>query len=291
MANGVRIPRSRGSLCGLALVLLGGWGGVAPLAGPSFGYGFTPDQAWDFTHGRLYLSVLPGAVVLVTGLIVLVTRSRAIGGCCALIAALGGAWFIAGAALVRLLPAGQAASISAGVPLGTGTSTIVLTGLTFYAGVGALIVFFAALALGRFSIAAHKDHARLAADFGDADGAAAASALGYSGYANQPYPDQPGQPQYQPGQPQYQPGQTQDFPAPSQYPGPYPAGPDAFPPDQHPTTPEQYPPHDPFGLTQEAHPTSQPPFPPAPNPFPSGQDPAAATQTGLQRPFGQPDTG
>ncbi len=36
---------------------------------------------------------------------------------------------------------------------------------------------------------------------------------------------------------------------------------------------------------------SQPPFPPAPNPFPSGQDPAAATQTGLQRPFGQPDPG
>ena len=285
MASGVRIPRSRGSLCGLALVLLGGWGGVAPLAGPSFGYGFTPDQAWDFTHGRLYLSVLPGAVVLVTGLIVLVTRSRAIGGCCALIAALGGAWFIAGAALVQLLPAGQAASISAGVPLGTGTSTIVLTGLTFYAGVGALIVFFAALALGRFSIAAHKDHARLAADLGDAAGVADAGALGYSGYANQPYTDQPYTDQS--GQPPYQPGQTQDFPAASQYP----AGPAAFPPDQYPTAPEQYPPHDPFGLTQDAYPTSQPPFPPAPNPFPSGQDPAAATQTGLQRPFGQPDPG
>jgi hypothetical protein len=275
MASGGRIPRSRGILCGLALVLLGGWGGVAPLAGPSFGYGFSPDQAWDFTHGRLYLSVLPGAVVLVAGLIVLVTRSRAIGGCGALIAALGGGWFIAGAALVRLLPAGQAASISAGVPLGTGTSTIVLTGLTFYAGVGALIVFFAALALGRFSITAYKDHASPAADIGA-------------------YADQQGQP----GQSQYQPAQTQDFPAPSQYPGQYPAEPGAFPPDQYPTTPEQYPttpeqypPHDPFGLTQEAYPTSQAPFPPAPNPFPSGQDPAAATQTGPHRPYGQPDPG
>jgi hypothetical protein len=296
MASSVRIPRSRGSLCGLALVLLGGWGGVAPLAGPSFGYGFTPDRAWDFTHGRLYLSVVPGAVVLLAGLIVLVTRSRAIGSVCALIAALGGAWFIAGAALVRLLPAGQATSISAGVPIGTGTSTIVLTGLTFYAGVGALIVFFGALALGRFSIAAYRDQAGLAADLGDGGGAAGVGALGYSAYADQQGQpqslSQPGQPQYPPVQPQYQPGQTQDFSAPSQYPGPYPAGPDAFPPDQHATTPEQYPPHDgPFGLTQAAYPTSQPPFPPAPNPFPSGEDPAAATQTGLRRPYGQPDPG
>ena len=39
MADGVRTPRSRGSLCGLALLLLGGWGGVAPFAGPSFGFG------------------------------------------------------------------------------------------------------------------------------------------------------------------------------------------------------------------------------------------------------------
>ena len=278
MAGGVRIPRSRGSLCGLALVLLGGWGGVAPLAGPSFGFGFTPDKAWDFTHGRLYLSVLPGAVVLVAGLIVLVTRSRAVGGCGAFVAALGGAWFIAGAALVRLLPAGQAASISAGVPLGTGTSRIVLTSLTFYAGVGALIVFFAALALGRFSIAAHKDHDRLAADLEDDAAMAGVGAIGHSAYTGQPI--QP-----------IQPGQTQDYPAPPQYPGQYPTGQAGFPPDQYPTTPEQYPPHDPFGLTQDAYPASQAPFPPAPNPFPSGQDPAAATQTGLQRPFGQPDPG
>ncbi|HUZ53668.1 MAG TPA: hypothetical protein VMU94_14235 [Streptosporangiaceae bacterium] len=279
MAGSVRISRSRGSLCGLALVLLGGWGGVAPLAGPSFGYGFTPDQAWDVTHGRLYLSVLPGAVVLVAGLIVLVTRSRAFGGLCALIAALGGAWFIAGAALVRLLPAGQAASITTGAPLNTAPSRIVLTGLTFYAGVGALIVFFAAVALGRFSIAAHKDHARLAAGLGDAAGVAGAGALAYSAYADQQ------------GQPQHLPGQTQDFPAPAQYPAQYPTGPDSFPPDQYSTTPEQYPSHDPFGLTQDAYPTSQAPFPPAPNPFPSGQDPAGATQTGLQRPYGQPDPG
>ena len=223
MVGDVRIPRSRGSLCGLALVLLGGWGGVAPFAGPSFGYGFTPDKAWDYTQGRLYLSALPGAVVLVAGLIVLVTRSRGFGGFCALIAALGGAWFIAGAALVRLLPASQAAAITTGAPLGTGTSRVVITSLTFYAGVGTLIVFFAALALGRFSIAAHKDHARLA-DLGGVAGVAAAGALGYGSY-------QAGQDAaaYSPGQPQYHARPDARLPGSVAVPGAVPDGPGLVP--------------------------------------------------------------
>jgi hypothetical protein len=108
----------QGSLCGLAPILLGGWGGVAPCAGPSLRFGFTPETAWRYTQGRLSLSALPGAVVLVAGLIVLLTRSRGFGGFCALVAALGGGWFIAGAALVRLLAARQAASIVTGTPIG-----------------------------------------------------------------------------------------------------------------------------------------------------------------------------
>ena len=38
MAEGVRTPRSRGGLSGLALILLGAWGGIAPYAGPSLGF-------------------------------------------------------------------------------------------------------------------------------------------------------------------------------------------------------------------------------------------------------------
>src|SRR5262249_3592540 len=64
MADGVQTSRSRGSMCGLALILLGAWGGVAPFAGPSVGFGFTPDRAWESTSGRLFLSAIPGAVVL-----------------------------------------------------------------------------------------------------------------------------------------------------------------------------------------------------------------------------------
>src|SRR6266567_4582546 len=158
MAGDVQTPRSRGSLCGLILILLGGWGGVAPFIGPSIGYGFTPDVAWHSTPGRLDLSAIPGAIVVVAGLFVLVTRNRGIGGFFAVAAAVGGGWFIAGASLVRLLPPAQVASITPGAPIETGTSRVVLTGLAFYGGTGALIVFFSALALGRFSIAAYRDH-------------------------------------------------------------------------------------------------------------------------------------
>jgi hypothetical protein len=247
MAYDVRTPRRRGSLCGLALILLGGWGGVAPFAGPSLRFGFTPDTAWAYTQGRLYLSALPGAVVLVAGLIVLVTRSRGFGGFCALVAAFAGGWFIAGAALVRLLPARQAASIVTGSPLGTGTSRIVLTSLAFFGGTGALIVFFAALALGRFSLAAYQDQFGLA---NDPDGmvglVAAPPALLYGpDQDTQGYPHSP-----------YFAGQTQDYPA--QYPASDPFG----------TAQQQYPSQDPFGLTHGGR--SWSPFPPAPKPFPPG---------------------
>src|SRR5262245_49857651 len=164
MADEVLTPRSRGSLSGLALIVLGGWAGLAPFVGPSLRFGFDPDRAWEYTSGRLYLSALPGAIVLLAGLIVAITRSRSFGGFCALVAALGGVWLIAGAALVKLLPASQAASITVGAPISAGASAQVLTGLAFFTGVGALIVFFAAVALGRFSITALRDYVGPAAD-------------------------------------------------------------------------------------------------------------------------------
>ena len=263
MAGDVQTPRSRGSLCGLILILLGGWGGVAPFIGPSIGYGFTPDVAWHSTPGRLDLSAIPGAIVVVAGLFVLVTRNRGIGGFFAMAAAVGGGWFIAGASLIKLLPPAQVASITTGAPIETGTSRVVLTGLAFYAGTGALIVFFSALALGRFSIAAYRDHVGPADDFGDAAGLAGAGAPDYSAY--QAYQDTSS---YSPGQPQYPSGETQDYPG-----------------QGYPQTPAQ----DPFGRTQDAlgsplssYPPAQAPFPPAQ--FPATPDPFRSTPTSYPQP-------
>jgi hypothetical protein len=162
-------------VCGLILLLLGAWGGLAPYVGPYLHFGYTPDTAWAATPGRLYLSAIPGAVVAVCGLVIIVTRSRGLGGTSALVAALGGGWFIAGGGVILLLPASIGSGIVAGTPLvgsgvtaGSVLATTVrgaeLTYLAFFAGIGAVMVFFGALALGRFSIASYRDHVRYGDD-------------------------------------------------------------------------------------------------------------------------------
>ncbi len=230
MASTVPMARSRGSLSGLALVLLGAWGGLAPFVGPYFQFGFSPDKAWFYSTSRLYLSLIPGAVVLLTGLIVLVTRSRWLGGISALLAALGGAWFVIGQPTLAAVT-GSASTYSPGDPLGTTIARINLDNVGSYAGVGVLIVFFAALAIGRLSIAAHRDHLRYGdgADAGLPAGGLANVGLSPSNSAFDPY--QPTQVSPFPGTgPRPVVGGDTRFP--SQYPGdPFPGDP-SFPTEQ-----------------------------------------------------------
>ncbi len=174
MTGVARIPRRRGSLCGLLLVLLGAWGGLAPFVGPYLKFAFTPDKAWAYTQGRLYLSIVPGAVAVLGGLLVLITRSRTLGMLAGLVAAAGGAWFVAGPGITATLL--RRPSITIGTPITR--SGAVVTGststyqelelLAFFAGLGILIAFFGALAIGRFSVPGALD----AADedsYGDGD--------------------------------------------------------------------------------------------------------------------------
>jgi hypothetical protein len=222
MAGVAQIPRSRGSLCGLLLILLGLWGGLAPFVGPYLHFGFTPDNAFHYTTGRLYLSVAPGAAALVGGLFVLMTRSRAVGIVSGLLAALGGAWLIAGyATVVDVL---KNLTISPGLPMdSTGGTALFSTTrtyaeqLSFFAGLGILILFFAALAMGRFSMISAKD----------ADGSAGYGS--YQGAGQDQFPDD----HEEAPAPQAQfPSATGQFPAQQQHP----ASAAPFPPAQ------QYPP-------------------------------------------------
>jgi hypothetical protein len=59
MAGMLRIPRTRGAVSGVLLILLGVWGGLVPFVGPYFHYAYTPDRAWAYTSGRLWLSIVP----------------------------------------------------------------------------------------------------------------------------------------------------------------------------------------------------------------------------------------
>lgn len=59
-----RTARTLGALSGLALVLLGLWGGLVPFVGPYLGFGFTPTAPWAYTPARLWLLILPARVPL-----------------------------------------------------------------------------------------------------------------------------------------------------------------------------------------------------------------------------------
>lgn len=154
-----RIPRSRGGVSGVMLILLGLWGGLAPFIGPYIHFGFTPDTAWAYNQGRLYYSAVPGAVALVGGLLVLVTRNRAVGIAGGVLAVLAGAWFGLGDGFITTVL--KKTSISIGTPLvpaGAGVQLrTYLETISFFGGLGLLVLFFGALAVGRFSLLAAKD--------------------------------------------------------------------------------------------------------------------------------------
>jgi len=162
MAGTLRVRRSRGALSGFLLVLLGIWGALIPFVGPYFHYAYTPDRAWTATSGRMWLEVLPGVVTLAGGLVVLLSRFRPSALIGAWLAALAGAWFVIGS-----LIAGRWSSLpTAGTPVG-GTTRMLLEQVGFFTGLGIVIVFLAALALGRFTVVAVGDTA--AARKADAD--------------------------------------------------------------------------------------------------------------------------
>lgn len=155
----MRVPRSKGAVSGLLLVLLGLWGGLIPFIGPYFGLSLGPDEAWTWTEGRLLLSVLPAAAVVLGGLVLLKSATRGTGVVGSWLAIAGGAWFVAGNAISRLWNDGVP---QGGTPHGS-TEVRVLSELSYYHGLGALILLVAGLALGRFATRSVRD-AELAAE-------------------------------------------------------------------------------------------------------------------------------
>jgi len=145
----------RGRLIGVLLMLLGGWGALVPFVGPYFGYAYTPDRAWTYTTGRLWLSVVPGAAVLLGGLLVL--ASDRVAGRGAFLAVLGGMWFVVGLPVTAFALAGR--GITPGSPVARpnayagGATMRFLEQLGFFYGLGVLIVFFAAVGLGEVVVA------------------------------------------------------------------------------------------------------------------------------------------
>ena len=148
----MRIARSRGAASGFLVILLGVWGAVVPFVGPQFDFAYNADQgsAWSATRG--WLEVLPGIVAVIGGLLLVRSQNRAtamLGGWLSVVA---GAWFVVGRVMATTLTIGEI-----GRPVaGTDTKAAWLE-LTYFYGLGALIVFLGAIALGRLSVRSVRD--------------------------------------------------------------------------------------------------------------------------------------
>lgn len=153
-AERMHVRRTRGAMSGTLLVLLGIWGGIIPFLGPTFGYAYTPDAAWHYTIERLYLAVLPGAAAIIGGLLLIGSANRLVTSLGGWLAAAAGAWFIVGQPLSPLWNGG---TVAGGTPADAGTNLGVAEEIGFFYGLGAVILFLAAMALGRMSVIGVRD--------------------------------------------------------------------------------------------------------------------------------------
>src|SRR5690349_3726834 len=148
MAGMLQMRRSRGAFSGFLLILLGLWGALIPFIGPYFHFAYTPDKAWTYNTGRLWLELLPGAAVFLGGVLLMAARSRHTALFGALLAAAAGAWFVLGQSLSPLWNH----HVAMGGSPASGTQYMrIMEQLGFFTALGVVIVFVAGAALGRIA--------------------------------------------------------------------------------------------------------------------------------------------
>jgi hypothetical protein len=146
MAGMLQMRRSRGAFSGFLLILLGLWGALIPFIGPYFHFAYTPDKAWTYNTGRLWLELLPGAAVFLGGVFLMAARGRHTALFGALLAVAAGAWFVLGQSLSPLWNH----HVALGGSPASGTQYMrIMEQLGFFTALGVVIVFVAAAALGR----------------------------------------------------------------------------------------------------------------------------------------------
>jgi hypothetical protein len=151
------MPRSRGALCGLLLVILGAWGAVIPFVGPHFNFAYTPDQDWAWTTARGWLEVLPGAATVLGGLLLILSGNRITAMVGGWLAVLAGAWFVVGGQIAPMLGIG-----SAGDPIAVTDRKRAALEISYFSGLGAVIVFVGAVAVARLAVRSASDADALA---------------------------------------------------------------------------------------------------------------------------------
>jgi hypothetical protein len=142
----MRLARSTGAVSGLLVVMLGVWGALIPFVGPYFDYSFGSNATWHYSANRFWLNILPGAVAVLAGLLLLRATTRRAGAFGGWLGLLAGAWFVVGPA-VSLTWEHVPGPI--GSPLGGGTRQM-LELVGYFYGLGAVVIALVAFASGRF---------------------------------------------------------------------------------------------------------------------------------------------
>jgi hypothetical protein len=146
------MPRTRGAVTGLLLILLGVWGALIPFIGPIINWAYMADPAWTWTAAKGWLEVFPGVATAVGGLVLLVSGTRASAMVGGWLAVLAGAWFVVGRAFASTL---QIADV--GQPTASTDLKRALLEVTYFTGLGALIVFLGGVALARVAVRHARD--------------------------------------------------------------------------------------------------------------------------------------
>jgi hypothetical protein len=144
--SAMRLPRTTGALSGFLIVLLGLWGALIPFIGPYFHYAFGGYQTWHFTSQRLWLCIVPGAVAVIGGLMLLRASTRVGGLTAGWVALAAGVWFAVGPTVSLLW---HHTIYAIGTPAG-GYTRQMLEWVGYFYGLGAAIIGLAAFAMGRY---------------------------------------------------------------------------------------------------------------------------------------------
>ena len=146
------MPRTRGAATGLLLILLGAWGALIPFIGPNINWAYTVDPAWTWTAAKGWLEVFPGVAAAVGGLLLLVSGNRATAMFGGWLAVFAGAWFVVGRAFASTLAIGDV-----GQPVASTDLRRALLEVTYFTGLGALIVFLGGAVVARVAVRHARD--------------------------------------------------------------------------------------------------------------------------------------